>query len=84
MWNDVKKFLAGTPIMMDTSMTSGYLDKDLFLEIASIHGTDKILFGSDSPWGNVGDDIKALKECNLTQEEKKQIFFKNAERILKI
>jgi predicted TIM-barrel fold metal-dependent hydrolase len=28
--------------------------------------------------------VRALKECNLTEEEKEQILFKNAGRILKI
>ena len=82
MWDDVKKFLAGTPIMMDTSMTSGYLDKDLFLEIASIHGTDKILFGSDSPWQTPKKSLEFLESTGLSDEDLELIKHKNAERIL--
>ena len=82
MWNDVKKFLAGTPIMMDTSMTSGYLDKDLFCEIASIHGTDKILFGSDSPWQTPKKSLEFLESTGLSDEDLELIKHKNAERIL--
>ena len=84
MWNDVKKYLAGTPIMMDTSMISGYLDKDLFCEIAAVHGADKLLFGSDSPWQTPAQALDFLMKSGLPEDELEMIKYKNAERILKL
>lgn len=84
MWEDVKTYLAGTPVMFDTSMTSGFLDKDLFLEIASIHGTDKILFGSDSPWQTPCESLSFLESTGLSVTDLELIKHKNAERILSL
>ena len=83
-WDEVEEYLAGTGVYLDTSMGFKYYGKEQFERIVKKHGADKILFGSDSPWGNAHDDIKALKECNLTEAEKEQILFKNAKRILEI
>ena len=84
LWNDVKTYLAGTPIRMDTSMTSGFLENDLMKEIISIHGADKILFGSDSPWQTPKDALDKLLSLGLANEEIELITHKNAERILGI
>ena len=84
MWEDVKTYLAGTPIIMDTSMTSGFLDKDLFREIVDIHGANKILFGSDSPWQTPKDALDKLLSLGLANEEIELVTHKNAERILGI
>ena len=82
MWEDVKTYLAGTPIMMDTSMTSGFLENDLMKEIISIHGANKILFGSDSPWQTPKEALDKLLSLGLPDEEIELITHKNAERIL--
>ncbi len=82
MWEDVKKHLADTPVMMDTSMTSSYLDKDLFREIVSVHGADKLLFGSDSPWQTPSESLAFLESCDLSPDELEMIKHKNAEKVL--
>ncbi len=83
-WDEVETHLAGTGVYLDTSMGFKYFGKEQFERIVKKHGADKILFGSDSPWGNAGDDVRALKECDLTEDEKELILFKNAQRILEI
>lgn len=82
MWEDVKAYLAGTPILMDTSMTSGFLENDLMKEIITIHGADKFLFGSDSPWQTQKQSLEKLMSLGLSDEETMLITHKNAERIL--
>ncbi len=83
-WDEVETHLAGTGVYLDTSMGFKYYGKEQFERIVKKHGADKILFGSDSPWGNAGEDIEALKKCDLNEEEKDLILFKNAQRILAI
>jgi predicted TIM-barrel fold metal-dependent hydrolase len=83
-WDDVETELAGTDIYLDTSMGFGYFSAEQFLRIVRKHGADKILFASDSPWSNAGDEIARLKATALTEEEKRAILGGNAERLLGI
>ena len=48
------------------------------------HGSDKILFASDSPWSNAKNEIKRIKNLNISTEDKDNILYKNAKRLLKI
>ncbi len=84
MWKDVKKHLIGTPVMMDTSMVSGYLDKELFLEIIRSHGIEKFLFGTDSPWQTPLDALTYIEDTGLTEDELEMIKYKNAKTLLGI
>lgn len=61
MWDAVESEVAGLNCYIDTSM--GFFDygKDQFLRIARKHGTDRLLFATDSPWSNAADEIKALR-----------------------
>ena len=72
----------GNSLASEKAMRRIYLK--VFERIVKKHGAHKILFGSDSPWGNAGDDIEALEKCDLTKEEKELILYKNAQRILEI
>ena len=54
------------------------------LSILEKNGTDKILFGSDSPWNAPSWDVDMLKTMGLTQEEEEKIFYKNAEKLLSL
>ena len=83
-WDDVEKYLVGTDVYLDTAMGTNYYPHDQFVRIVKNHGADKILFGSDSPWTNASDEIKAINSMQLTQEEKDLILYKNAKRILNI
>lgn len=82
MWDDVMKYLVGTPIYMDTAFLSLFIDKKMYRDIIKEHGSDKILFGSDNPWENPADTLRALKELKLSDEEYENITFKNATNLL--
>ncbi len=82
-WDDVERYLVGANIYLDTSMGFSYYPHEQFLRIVKAHGADKILFGSDSPWSKAGEEITTLQSLSLTEQEKAQILYKNAERLLK-
>ena len=84
MWDDVDKYLIGTSVMMDTSMTSGFLDKDKCADMIKRHGADKVLFGSDSPWQGQKAALDHLLSLNLSKEEIELITHKNAQRLLSL
>lgn len=69
---------------------SAWRDEDLkmltaenFLQFIKTFGADKILFGSDSPWSNVGTSIDFIKNLPINDAEKNKILGENAETLLK-
>lgn len=81
-WDDVEKYLVGKNIYLDTSMGFEYYSAGQFMRIVKSHGTDKVLFASDSPWSNAKDEISRIRSLDLTGREKEMILGQNAERLL--
>jgi uncharacterized protein len=81
-WNEVEEQIVGLPVYFDTAAVREFLPASEFLRLAGKHGTDRILFGSDSPWYEQGEDIRWLESLPLTTEDKERIFHKNAETLL--
>ncbi|MDY3928251.1 MAG: amidohydrolase family protein [Clostridia bacterium] len=83
-WEEVLEYLCDTPIYLDTSYSVGRMSDELALEIFSKHGTDKILFGSDSPWQDQGDTVKALKKLGLDKDTENNILYNNGAKLLQL
>lgn len=99
-WDDVEQHLAGAPVWLDTAFSVGpitpdearsgtpYLSDNLsdeaFIRIVRKHGTDKILFATDSPWESQKDYVQRIQRIPLTEQEKEQIFYKNASKLLSL
>lgn len=64
--------------LWNTSITSG---KEIYEMVLSYLSSEKILFGSDSPWGNTKKEIATVKSLAISGEEKENIFFRNAMKI---
>jgi predicted TIM-barrel fold metal-dependent hydrolase len=58
------------------------LGEEQFCELVRTFGADRILFGTDSPWGDQQKAAERIKTLPLTEAEKEQIFCKNAIKIL--
>jgi len=82
-WDDVEKYLLGEEIYFDTSYSSHLLEPELMTRLIKEHGVNKILFGTDSPWGHQKKEIEFIHKLSLTEEEKLAILGKNAEKLLK-
>lgn len=98
-WEDVMKLLAGKPVWFDTSFSSypirpldtsipyawkPQLTTERFKALAMAHGTDRILFGSDSPWTAQEENITLLQECGFDDASLHAILGQNAARLLGI
>lgn len=81
-WDDVEKYLVGTPIIFDTSYTSGFMDNKQFVRIVKNHGADKIIFGTDSPWQRASEMRDYIEKLPLEYDELEKIYYKNALDIL--
>lgn len=81
-WDDVERYLAGSDIYLDTSMGFDYFGGEQFLSIVKKHGSEKILFASDSPWSSAKADIDRIKALPLSEDDINNILGNNARRIL--
>ena len=82
MWDEVEKELVGTDIIFDTAVVGSFIDREQYRRIIINHGSDKVLFASDSPWENPCDTINALKSLELNEDDFDNITHKNALKIL--
>ncbi len=80
--NQTLKHLAGKNVYLDTAYCYGMLNPAKAKELIDIHGADKILMGSDSPWNTPKQDIELVKCFGLTEAEEKAILGKNAAKLL--
>ncbi|MEG0614514.1 MAG: amidohydrolase family protein [Oscillospiraceae bacterium] len=83
-WDDVEKFLVGKNVFFDTAMIGDTISDKQAERIIKNHGSEKILLGSDCPWHDTPSEIAMLSRIGLSEEEKENIFHKNAEKLLKI
>ncbi|KMZ54951.1 amidohydrolase family protein [Dorea sp. D27] len=81
-WDQVEEHLVGKHVYFDTGVVLGRISDDQFIRIARTHGSDKILFATDSPWAGQKEFISYLESMDLTEEEKRRISGENAMRIL--
>jgi len=82
MWDDVRKYLVGRDLFFETSFSIEDGTPETIRRILIDHGTERVLFGSDSPWKKQANEMRLIKSLNLGQEAERAIFRENAERLL--
>lgn len=85
LWTDVIKYLSGRHVWFDTAL--GYAERmgaDMAKSIIDAHDPEKILLGSDCPWSSPKNEYDFIMGLDITDEEKQNITFKNAQRLLRI
>lgn len=58
--------------------------QDIYMSILDIIPSNKILFGSDSPWGNTAKELEIIESLKISNEDKQLILFKTALELYKI
>jgi predicted TIM-barrel fold metal-dependent hydrolase len=81
---DVNRYLIGRDIYLDTSFSFKDMGTALMSELIKQHGVEKILFGSDSPWGDQMHEVSCIRSLDLIDGNMKAILGKNAARLLGI
>ncbi|MBQ8536972.1 MAG: amidohydrolase family protein [Clostridia bacterium] len=84
-WLDVLKYLVGEQnLYVDTAYSHTHIPPAAALEIIRSHGPDKVLFGSDCPWGNIAQEIAFIQRLGLSPQEEEMILGGNAQRLLNL
>ncbi len=80
---DTSIVITGYPEIMDVNEPS-WLDDEEVAGIINQIGADKVIFGSDFPWGSPIHDLKRINKLRLTDDQKKLIFNGNAKRLFNL
>jgi predicted TIM-barrel fold metal-dependent hydrolase len=81
-WDAVEEYLAGQDIYLDTSYCLMGMDDAAMERLIRLHGADKVLFGSDSPWADQQAEAQKIRALHLTKEEMDQVLGGNAQKLL--
>jgi uncharacterized protein len=81
LWDRVLSHLAGTSIYLDTSFAY-QLTPGLLHHILRKHPSDRILFGSDSPWTSQARGVAFIQNLPLDAAVRDQILGQNAQRLI--
>ena len=84
MWEEALDVLCDEDVYFDAATPSPILDEDLFKRLLSRRGADRILFASDSPWGDMQRDVDRIRSFSLGKDAEDKIFFSNAKKLLRI
>lgn len=79
---DVIRCLAGRDVYFDLSYILSYASPETVMNLIRAHGAGKILFGTDCPWGDPAAFVRFVNDLPLGEEEREDIFHRNAERLL--
>lgn len=92
-WEEVAENLVNTSAMLDTAFALGtiipldntfdddflnLLNESDFIKLVNTFGSDRVLFGTDSPWTDQKQSLDLIKNLSLTEEEKNKILGENA------
>lgn len=82
-WDDVERHLVGRNLYFDTSFSLADLGPERMTAIIRAHGTDKILFGTDSPWTDQSAEVAGIQKLPLENDEIAAILGGNTFHLLK-
>lgn len=80
----VLRHLCGRDVYFDTSFGYGTMPKYYAEKIVERHGTERLLFGTDSPWHTAAMERRLLDSLGLSDADREAIACGNAKRLLNI
>jgi hypothetical protein len=82
LWRDVEDVLLGLPVFLDTSYSHYSLQNDGMTRMIRRHGSENVLFGTDSPWKRADDEISSIRSLDLPAADIERILSQNAYALL--
>ncbi len=81
-WDEVEALLVGQQVYMDMAFITDYIEKEQFVRMVKAHGSERILFATDSPWSTAAGTKEWLDGCGLSDKELENICWRNAMGLL--
>jgi len=81
-WDGVEKELVGRDVYFDTSYCAGRMPVIQARRIVQNHGANRILFGTDLPWGDPAAELRFVRAFGLSEEDEAKVLGGNAARLL--
>jgi predicted TIM-barrel fold metal-dependent hydrolase len=81
-WDEVERQLIGKPLTLEISLTLEYLSSEVVRRMILAHPFDRVLFGTDSPWGDSLEALQRLRALELDDVLFRKISWENAMRLL--
>ena len=69
-------------ILLENGEDLALMGEEQFLRVLRAFGSDRALFGTDSPWGDQAAEVRRFLALPLMPEEKESILSGNARRLL--
>ena len=83
-WDEVIELLTDPALYFDISFSLGVITQEQFMTIVEQHGSNHLLFGTDTPWDTAAHTLAELKKLPLTQEQLDDICYKTGRKIFGI
>ena len=78
------EYLLGEDVYLDTSLCALRPDeREMLCTILQKHDERRLLFGTDTPWGDPTQEIAFLESAGLSPERLERIYHQNAEELLR-
>ena len=81
-WMAAVRWLKGQDIWVDTASSSYALSENQLRELIGVYGEDRVIFGSDYPMWDPGEEARQLMALGLGAEAEEKIFHRNLEKLL--
>lgn len=81
-WDQVIELLTDPALYFDISFSLGVITPEQFMTIVGQHGSDHLLFGTDTPWDTAAHTLEELKKLPLTPEQMNDICYRTGSIIL--
>ena len=82
-YREAEEKLCGRPVYLDTAYSLMHMPEEQFVRMVHLHGAERILFGTDTPWTSQKECVERLQSfTGLSQVEKDLIFSGNAQFLL--
>lgn len=78
----MEEFLVGQNLYFDLSYSMHLMEQDTLVRMIKNHGSDRILFATDSPWSSQQKSVELVRSLPLCDDDIDNILYKNALRLL--
>ena len=84
-WEEAAEELFGYKnLMVDCSSSLYALSNETAVKLIRLYGANRVLFGTDYPMWEPGEEVRRFMALDLTEEERQLILHENAEKLFGI